>query len=91
MHVFLYALTIALALAGYASVATSPLPLPIALPFGFHAPNVLAPDFSLSERFKQAHHVLAALLALCLAGHVAAALKHRFVDRDGTLRGISPF
>ena len=86
MHALLYALTIALALAGYASVSASPLPLPVALPFGLHAPNLLAPDYALSEGFKQAHHILAALLALCVAVHVAAALKHHFIDRDETLR-----
>ena len=91
MHGLLYALTIALILAGYAMVSTSPLPLPVALPFGFTAPSLLAPNDALSESFKQLHHVLAALLALCVGGHVAAALKHRFVDRDGTLRRMSLF
>jgi cytochrome b561 len=87
-HVLLYVLTIALILAGYAMVSASPLPLPVALPFGLTAPNLLAPDYELSERFKQIHHVLAAILAICLAGHAAAAVKHRFVDRDDTLRRI---
>ena len=91
MHILLYALTIALTLAGYATVSTSPLPLPVALPFGLHAPNLLAPDYALSEGFKKAHHALAAALALCVAIHIAAALKHRFVDRDGTLRRMSWF
>lgn len=90
-HGLLYTLTIALTLAGYAMVSASPLPLPVALPFGFAAPNLLAPDYALSERFKQAHHVLAVILALCVAGHVAAALKHRFIDRDGTLRRMRLF
>jgi cytochrome b561 len=91
MHVLLYALTIALTLAGYAMISASPLPLPVALPFGFHVPNLLAPDYALSERFKQVHHMLAAILALCVAGHVAAALRHHFLDRDGTLRRMSLF
>jgi cytochrome b561 len=90
-HVLLYALTIALIIAGYAMVSASPLPLPVALPFGFKAPNLLAPDFALSERFKQVHHVLAAILALCVALHVAAALKHQFIDRNGTLRRMGLF
>jgi cytochrome b561 len=91
MHGLLYALTIALALAGYAMVSSSPLPLPVALPFGLHAPNLLAPDYGLSERFKAMHHVLAALLALSVTGHVAAALKRHFIDCDGTLRRMRPF
>jgi cytochrome b561 len=91
MHGALYGLILALALAGYGMVSTSPLPLPVALPFGRHAPNLLAPDEALSEGFKQVHHVLAAILALCIAGHVAAALKHHFVDRDNTLRRMALF
>ncbi len=91
MHIVLYVLTIALILAGYAMVSTSTLPLPVALPFGFTAPNLFAPDEAVSERLKQAHHVLAAALALGLAGHIAAAIKHHFVDRDETLRLMKPF
>jgi cytochrome b561 len=91
VHALLYALTIALTLVGYAMVSTSPLPLPVALPFGLHAPNLLAPDYALSEDFKKVHHALAAVLALCVAIHIAAALKHRFVDRDGTLKRMSWF
>ncbi len=91
-HIVLYALTIALILAGYATVSASPLPLPVALPFGLEAPNLLRAEFRcLSERFKRIHHVLAALLALCIAFHIAATLTHRFFDRDGTLRRMSLF
>jgi cytochrome b561 len=89
MHGALYGLILALALAGYAMVSTSPLP--VALPFGLHAPNLLAPDEALYRGFKQAHHLLAAILAFCIAGHVAAALKHHFVDRDNTLRRMALF
>jgi cytochrome b561 len=90
MHALLYCLAIAVALAGYASVSASSLPLPVALPFGFHAPNLIATDQALSEDFKQAHHILAAILAICVAGHAAAALKHHFVDGDATLRRMAP-
>jgi cytochrome b561 len=91
MHGALYALAIATALAGYASVSTSSLPLPVALPFGLHAPNLLAPDEALSRALRRAHHVFAGLLAICVAGHVAAALKHHFIDRDATLARMRPY
>ena len=90
-HIALYALTIALILAGYVTISASPLPLPAAFPFGLEAPNLIAADYNLSERFKQVHHVLAAILALCVALHVAATIRHRFFDRDGTLRRMSLF
>jgi cytochrome b561 len=91
MHATLYALAIATALAGYAAVSTSSLPLPVALPFGLHAPNLLGPDEALSAPLKQAHHVFAALLAICVAGHVGAALKHHFIDGDATLVRMRPY
>jgi cytochrome b561 len=91
VHGLLYAVTIALIFAGYAMMSASPLPLPVALPFGLTAPNLLAPDIALSEFYKQIHHVLAGILAFCIVGHVVAALKHRFIDRDGTLRRMSLF
>jgi cytochrome b561 len=91
MHATLYALSIGLGLAGYAMVSTSSLPLPVALPFGLEAPNLLPVNEAQSEFFTTAHHLLAAALAFCVAGHVAAALKRHFVDRDGTLRRMSLF
>jgi cytochrome b561 len=91
MHVSLYALAIATALVGYAFVSASTLPLPVALPFGLHAPNLIAPDYALSERLRRVHHFLAAVLAIGVTGHVAAALKHHFIDRDETLRRMRPF
>jgi len=91
MHALLYGLAIAVPLVGYASVSASSLPLPVALPFGYQAPNLIAPDQPLSENLKQAHHILAAILAICVAGHAGAALKHHFIDRDGTLRRMAPF
>ena len=91
VHGLLYILTVALILAGYAQVSSSPLPLPVALPFGLEAPNLLPPDNGRSELLKQIHHGLAALLALAVVLHVAAALKHRFLDRDETLRRMSLF
>jgi cytochrome b561 len=86
MHALLYLLLLALGLVGYAMVSTSALPLPVALPFGLTAPNLLPPDEAQFAFFKETHHLLAAALALCLAGHVGAALKRHFVNRDGTLR-----
>jgi cytochrome b561 len=91
VHGLLYVLTVALILVGYAQVSSSPLPLPIAAPFGLEAPNLLAPDFARSEVLKQVHHGLAALLAFAIVLHVAAALKRRFLDRDETLRRMSLF
>jgi cytochrome b561 len=48
------------------------------------------PDFvpvhkGLAGALKEVHEVLASLLGLLVIGHVAAALKHHWFDRDGLL------
>jgi cytochrome b561 len=54
-----------------------------ALPVGADKPTV--------GMFHELHEMFAFAMLLLLVLHVAAALKHQFVDRDGTLRRITPF
>jgi cytochrome b561 len=53
------------------------------------------PDFvpvnrGLAEALKLLHKTTAGLLALLVLAHVAAALKHHFIDRDGLLHCMRP-
>lgn len=48
-------------------------------------PDFVAPDKALAASLKLLHAVLAYTLAAFVALHVAAALKHQLVDRDGLL------
>ncbi|TDR93472.1 cytochrome b [Enterovirga rhinocerotis] len=95
-HVALYALTLAVPLLGWAMVSASPLGLPT-VPFGLfewpHLP-VLGPQddpASVEAGFKLGHEVLAYSAAALVVLHVAAALKHHFVDHDGLLGRMLPF
>jgi cytochrome b561 len=54
-------------------------------------PNLLHKDKPLSEFLKQIHELLNNGLAVLVAIHVAAALKHCFIDRDAILRRMLPF
>lgn len=85
VHRALYALTFAATLTGYAMVSTSPLPLPVSLPGGLSVPNLLAADYTASERWKIAHHACVLALGLLAVAHAGAALWRRFVDRDDVL------
>ena len=49
-------------------------------------PNLVARNPSLGGVFKELHDAGGTLLALVIALHALAALKHHFVDRDDTLR-----
>jgi cytochrome b561 len=48
-------------------------------------PALLATNPDLAPQLKTLHQLLNAALALSIVGHVAVALKHHFVDRDGLL------
>ena len=45
----------------------------------------------LRESFVEVHEVLGWLMLALLALHVLGALKHAFIDKDGTLKRMSFF
>ncbi len=87
-HHALYLLFFAVPLLGwaYSSAAGFPVVLFGALPL----PDLVAPDKALAELIKP-WHAASAFAMLGLAGlHIAAALKHQLIDRDGLLRRMLP-
>lgn len=93
-HRALYVLMIALPLSGWLMSTVSPLNDPGAYPrqienmvFGlFHMPDPFPQgDRALERAFKSVHYFAGLAMAAIVAVHVAAALKHQFVDRDGLL------
>lgn len=87
-HKALYVLFFAVPLAGwaYSSAAGFPVVVYGLLPL----PDFVPADKALAEALKPLHKYLAYLLALLVAGHVGAALKHHFVDRDRLLHRMWP-
>lgn len=87
-HRALYVLFFAVPLAGwaYSSAAGFPVVLFGVLPL----PDFVPADKELAEAIKPLHAVLAWTLALAALAHVAAALKHHFVDQDGLLARMWP-
>jgi cytochrome b561 len=83
-HALLYALFFAVPLAGwcYSSAAGYPVVWFGVLPL----PDLVAPDRALAAALKSLHGWLAGALAVAVFVHIAAALKHQFIDRDGLLR-----
>jgi cytochrome b561 len=84
----LYALFLAVPLAGwaYSSAAGFPVVLYGVLPL----PDWVDADRALADTLKSVHRALAYGLATMIALHLAAALKHQVVDRDGLLRRMWP-
>jgi len=87
-HGALYALFFAVPLAGWAYSSAAGFPVVV---FGvLPLPDFVAPDRALAEVLKQRHATLAFALAAVVTLHVAAALKHHFIDRDGLLDRMRP-
>jgi cytochrome b561 len=80
-----YVLTLLAIAAGWLVVSTSPLPIPTRFFDLFVIPNIAPPDAGLFSAALLAHRLAAYAIAALVALHVAGALKHQWVDRDGTL------
>jgi cytochrome b561 len=87
-HGLLYVLFFAVPLSGWAYSSAAGFPV---VWFGvLPLPDFVSPDRELAQTLKQAHKILAFLLAATVLLHVAGALKHQFLDKDGLLARMRP-
>jgi len=88
VHHLLYALFFIVPLLGwaYSSAAGFPIVFLGLLPL----PDFVPADKALAEAIKPWHGFSAYALAVLVALHVAAALKHQFIDRDGLIARMLP-
>jgi len=87
-HLLLYALMIALPIAGW--IVNSASNVPFRIFWLIPLPAVVAPDKSTADLVALVHGGLAALLALVLVAHIGAALRHHFVKRNTVLTRMLP-
>lgn len=88
-HWALYALLFAMPITGWLMSSASNYPVSW---FGLvQLPDLIAPDRSLKEQLEDVHETLAKILIALAILHVAAALKHQLVDRDGLLFRMLPW
>ncbi|QDL53287.1 cytochrome b [Rhodoferax aquaticus] len=87
-HVALYALFFAVPLIGWAYSSAAGFPIVV---FGvLPLPDFVPADKALAELIKPWHEISAfALVGLALL-HIAAALKHQWIDRDGLVQRMLP-
>ena len=87
-HVALYALFFIVPLVGwaYSSAAGFPVVLFGVLPL----PDFVPASKELAALIKPWHEITAIALAALAALHIAAALKHHFIDKDGLLQRMLP-
>jgi cytochrome b561 len=85
-HALLYLLLLTIPLAGWVMNSAANFPLRW---FGlFTIPAIAEPSRELRELAGSVHGIAVVLLLLLLSVHVAAALKHHYLDRDNVLRGM---
>lgn len=83
VHWIFYLLMIAMPITGW--LVTSAAGFPISF-FGlFIIPTLIQPDPHLLDLFAEVHEILAYTLIAFICGHVLAALKHQFIDKDDIL------
>ena len=88
-HLLLYVLIIAIPLSGW--LMSSALGVKTVYFGALPLPDLLAKDKALGDQLKLVHQGLNLTLAVVVAIHVAAALRHHFVDRDDVLHRMLPF
>lgn len=54
-------------------------------------PDLIAPSEKAYEFFHEGHELLAKVLFVLALVHIAAALKHHFIDRDDVLLRMLPW
>ena len=87
-HILMYLLFFAVPLIGWAYSSAAGFPI---VWFGqIQLPDLLSPDKAVAEAIKPLHEFLAFTLMGLAALHIAAALKHQWIDRDGLLSRMLP-
>jgi cytochrome b561 len=88
-HAAFYVLLFAMPLSGWLMSSASNYPVSW---FGLiQLPDFVRPDETLEHRLEDVHETLAKVLITLAILHVAAALKHQFIDRDGLLIRMLPW
>lgn len=87
-HWGLYALLFALPLSGW--MYSSAENFPVSVWGVVQLPDLVAPSESLADLLHEVHEVLFFVLLAVAGLHVAAALKHQFLDGDGVLLRMLP-
>jgi cytochrome b561 len=86
-HCLFYVLMVLVTLTGYLTSSFSAYGPKL---FGFALPHWGWEDAALRGNFTAVHRVTALIFAILIAIHIAAALKHLLVDKDGVFQRMLP-
>lgn len=88
VHLALYALMIAMPLAGWAILSAKGAPIPY---FGLELPPLVPANKPLAEQIQDVHETIGTVGYGLIALHAAAALAHHYLRGDDTLRRMLPW
>jgi cytochrome b561 len=88
-HGLLYLLILAQPLTGW--LMSSAANYPVTLFGWFQFPALIGENHDLHESLEEVHELLFTLMLVVVAVHIAAALYHHFILRDGVLRRMLPY
>jgi cytochrome b561 len=84
-HAAFYGLLLVAALSGWLLASAAIIAIPTRFFDLFVVPNLVGADAALSANMGLVHYLASRLLMGLLLLHIAAALKHHFIDRDDVL------
>lgn len=88
MHYSLYILLLAMPLTGWLMSSAAGRPVHV---FGlFILPDLVSPDQIAAKVYRQRHGQISELIMIFGGLHIAAALKHHFIDKDIVLKRMLP-
>jgi cytochrome b561 len=87
-HLAFYLLMIGLPLIGWGMLSAADYPVVV---FGIHLPRILPHSNGLHTLLWNAHRVLALCFFALILVHLAAALLHALVRRDGVFQAMAPW
>lgn len=89
LHFLLYMLLLVIPVSGW--LMSSAKGIPVVYLGLLQLPDLVGKDKALADWLTEVHEVLNFGLLTLVGMHVAAALKHHFIDRDTTLHRMLPF
>jgi cytochrome b561 len=82
MHLVLYALMIAMPIAGWLLLSAAGKPIPF---YGLELPPLIAKNKELAHTIKEWHETAGSAGYFLIAGHALAGLYHHYIKRDNVL------
>lgn len=87
-HLVLYVLMVVVPVSGWLNSSSAGYEIPVA--YLFEIPRLMEKNKALTPYLSGFHEYIAWALLVIVAGHVAFALKHKFIDRDGSFEAMAP-